>query len=295
MISKTNQLEIRHLRYFLVLADTLHFRKAASKILISQSALSQQIHMLESILGMKLFDRTNRKVSLSTAGHHFLKEAQHIIDYVDASLSRWQDTIKGRVGQLRIGFVGSAMKHYLPPIIKNFTGSFPNIVLSLEELANSDQLKHLEKGTIDIGFMRSNKILPNMAIKPVFAENFSLVMPQDHPINENNFVNMGQLANESFILYPNESSPLYFQQILNLCSKYNFSPKISHKAIHGGTIFKLVENGMGLSIVPSSLKDETNYSIRFIELKEDAAKTELFAVWDKDFQNPVLEEFLKCV
>ena len=293
MISKINQLELRHFRYFLALAETLHFRKAASKVFISQSALSQQINVLESILGVKLFERSNRKVSLSTAGIHFYKEAQQIMDYIDASLTRWHDTVKGSEGQLRIGFVGSAMKHFLPPIIKAFTNDFPNIGLSLEELPNLDQLRGLEKETIDIGFMRSNKVSPNMNIKSVYVENFSLVLPQDHPINRDNFENMGQLANESFILYPNESSPMYFQQILNLCSEYNFSPKISHRAIHGGTIFKLVENGMGLSIVPNSLKDDNNYKIRFIELKDASAKTELFAVWPKDFKNPVLKAFLK--
>ena len=181
------------------------------------------------------------------------------------------------------------MKHFLPTIVRTFINDFPNIGLSLVELTNSDQLRGLEKETIDIGFMRSNKVSPNMNIKSVYIENFSLVLPQDHPINNDNFENMGQLANESFILYPNESSPMYFQQILNLCSEYNFSPRISHKAIHGSTIFKLVENGMGLSIVPNSLRDENNYNIRFIELKDASAKTELFAVWPKEFDNPVLK------
>ncbi|MDD7887507.1 LysR family transcriptional regulator [Flavivirga sp. 57AJ16] len=292
MISKTNQLEIRHMRYFLVLAETLHFRKAASKMLISQSALSQQISLLESILGVKLFDRTNRKVSLSPAGISFLKEAQGIINYLDKSMERWQQTLDGDIGQLKIGFVGSAMKNYLPPIIKHFTNDFSKVGLSLEELTNSDQLLALEQDHIDIGFLRSNKVSPEMNIKSVYTENFSLVLPEGHSITENNFINIGQCADESFILYPNESSPMYFQQILNLCSEHNFSPKISHKAIHGATIFKLVENGMGLSIIPNSLRDENNYKIRFIELKETKSKTELFAVWRKNYKNPVLKTFL---
>ncbi|MCF7567079.1 LysR family transcriptional regulator [Sabulilitoribacter arenilitoris] len=295
MLSKTNQLEIRHIRYFLILADTLHFRKAAEKIFISQSALSQQINLLETILNVKLFERTNRRVSLSVAGVLFLEEAKGIMNYFDTSLKRWQQSLDGNNGQLKISFVGSAMKNYLPPIIKQFTNDFSNVRLSLEELTNSDQLRGLEQDNIDIGFMRSNKVLPHMNIKPVYIENFSLVLPQDHPINGKNFNNIGQCANESFILYPNESSPMYFQQILNLCSKHNFSPKISHRAIHGGTIFKLVENGMGLSIIPNSLKDENNYKIRFIELNNSELKTELFAVWKKDYKNPVLKSFLKRI
>ena len=295
MISKSNQLEIRHIRYFLVLAETLHFRKAASKVFISQSALSQQIHLLESILGVKLFERTNRKVLLSDAGSLFLKEAKSIINHLEDSLDRWQQALAGNEGQLKIGFVGSAMKHYLPPIIKQFTSDSSKVVLSLEELSNSEQLKAIELDKIDIGFMRSNKVSTEMNIKSVYLENFSLVLPEDHPVNESNFKNIGQFSNESFILYPNESSPMYFQQILNLCSEYNFSPKISHRAIHGGTIFKLVENGMGLSIIPNSLRDEKNYRIKFIELKKSKSKTELFAVWKKEYKNPVLKSLLEVI
>lgn len=295
MISKINQLEIRHIRYFLVLAETLHFRKAATKLFISQSALSQQINLLEKILGVKLFDRTNRKVSLNTAGILFLEEAKYILNQLDRSMERWQQALDGTDGQLKIGFVGSAMKHYLPPIIKKFTNSFPKVVLALEELTNSEQLKALEQNQIDIAFIRSNQVTPDMNIKSVYSENFSLVLPENHFLNEKNFTNIGQCANEPFVLYPNESSPMYFQQILNLCSEHNFSPIISHRAIHGATIFKLVENGMGLSIIPNSLRDEQNYKIKFIELKNTIAKTELFVVWNKQYRNPVLNTFLKHI
>ncbi|MFV9549965.1 LysR substrate-binding domain-containing protein [Algibacter sp. PT7-4] len=295
MISKINQLEIRHIRYFLVLAETLHFRKAATKLFISQSALSQQINLLEKILGVKLFDRTNRKVSLNTAGILFLEEAKYILNQLDRSMERWQQALDGTDGQLKIGFVGSAMKHYLPPIIKQFTNSFPKVVLALEELTNSEQLKALEQNQIDIAFIRSNQVTPDMNIKSVYSENFSLVLPENHFLNEKNFTNIGQCANEPFVLYPNESSPMYFQQILNLCSEHNFSPIISHRAIHGATIFKLVENGMGLSIIPNSLRDEQNYKIKFIELKNTIAKTELFVVWNKQYRNPVLNTFLKHI
>mgnify|MGYP000162107149 CR=1 FL=1 len=188
MISKINQLEIRHIRYFLVLAETLHFRKAAAKLLISQSALSQQINLLETILGVKLFDRTNRKVVLNAAGAIFLEESRFILNQLDNAMDRWQQALHGSSGQLKIGFVGSTMKHYLPPIIKKFTSDYPKVGLALEELTNSDQLKALEKDHIDIGFMRSNKVSSEMNIKSVYQENFSLVLPEHHPINESNFV-----------------------------------------------------------------------------------------------------------
>lgn len=295
MISKTNQLEFRQLRYFLVLAHTLHYGKAAEKLFLSQSALSQQIKQLEAFMGTRLFDRTNRKVTLNRAGRLFLREARLIVQQVEKSSERWQSEFKGFRGEIKIGFVGSAMQQYLPPILKQFGSDNPAIKLHLDELRNKEQLEALERENIDIGFMRSNQISPEMAIKSVLQENFSLVLPKAHRINASNFKNMGQLSEESFILFPNEKSPMYYQQILNMCAASGFSPKISHRSIHGPTIFKLVENGMGISIVPNSLRDEKKTAIRFIELNNIPYKTELFAAWKKGNDNPALINLLKMV
>ncbi|MCK0136035.1 LysR family transcriptional regulator [Arenibacter sp. S6351L] len=295
MISKTNQLELRPLRYFLVLAETLHYRKAADILFISQSALSQQIKQLEAILGVTLFDRTNRKVALSRPGQLLVKEAQLILNQLEDSMERWQLTNDGVMGQLKIGFVGSAMQMYLPSILKQFGKKYTKINFYLEELTNTEQIRALEHEELDIGFMRSNIVSPDLRIKSVYKENFSLVLPEDHFITKDNFKHMGQLSEESFILFPNENSPMYFQQIQNLCADQGFSPRISHKSIHGPTIFKLVENGMGISIVPNSLRDEHNYKIKFLELDKVPHRTELFAAWKKNNTNPALHYFLELI
>lgn len=288
----TNQLEIRHFEYFLVLAETLHYRKAAEQLFISQSALSQQITRLETILGQPLFIRTNRKVNLSEAGVLFKKEAELIINQLQQSMERWQLGIKGGEGILRIGFVGSAMQVYLPPIIKQFSADCPRIKFYLYDLSNKDQLAALEKKQLDIGFMRAKNLPNTMTGISVFKENFSLVLPKNHPITAENFIDMSQLAEESYILFPNERSQMYYQQIINLCGDYGFYPQLSHQSIHGPTIFKLVESGLGISIVPSSLRDEYNYQVRFIELTNIRQQTELFAVWNKESDNAALPYFL---
>lgn len=292
MIRITNQLEFHHLRSFLALAETLHFGKAAETLHISQSALSQQIKQLEAILGTTLFDRTNRSVVLNRAGQLFLREAQLMEAQLKKSIARWQSEHQGNQGKIHIGFVGSAMQCYLPPLLKEFGRSHAHIQLHLEELTNEEQLEALESGDLDIGFMRSNQIAPGMNIKSVYEENFSLVLPNEHPITQENFKNLGQLAQERFILFPNEKSPLYYQQILNMCAFHGFVPQISHRSIHGPTIFMLVENGMGVSIVPNSLRDEHNYNIRFIELDNIQQKTNLFAVWNKTNDNAAFQNFL---
>jgi len=291
----TNQLEFRHLHYFLVLADTLHYREAAEKLYISQSALSQQIQRLEFILGKKLFIRTNRKVRLSAEGILFKQEAVLIQNQATLSMERWKSAVSGKQGLLKIGFVGSAMQKYLPLIIKKFTETHPNIEFYLNDLSNTDQLSALEAGSIDIGFIRSNIVSPAMEIKSVFKEKFTLVLPKEHAISRANFKDVSQLSEESFILFPNENSQMYYDQIVALCNDHGFAPKISHRSIHAPTIFKLVAGGLGVSIVPNSLRDDKNDNIKFIELNSVPQETELFAVWKKANTNIALPYFLKIL
>jgi len=291
----TNQLEFRHLHYFLVLADTLHYREAAEKLYISQSALSQQIQRLEFILGKNLFIRTNRKVSLSPEGIIFKQEATLIQNQAALSMERWKSAVSGKQGLLKIGFVGSAMQKYLPSVIKKFSDTHPNIEFYLNDLSNTAQLASLEAGQIDIGFIRSNVVAPTMEIKSVFKEKFALVLPKDHAISKANFKNVSQLSEESFILFPNKNSQMYYDQIVALCNDHGFAPKISHRSIHAPTIFKLVEGGLGISIVPNSLRDKSNTKIKFIELNNVPQETELFAVWNKKKTNMALPYFLEVL
>ncbi|TDQ29071.1 LysR substrate-binding domain-containing protein [Zeaxanthinibacter enoshimensis] len=295
MISKSNQLELRELRSFVVLAGTLHYGRAAEELHLSQSALSQQIMQLERMLGHKLFDRTNRRVALSKAGELLLPEAGRILQQVESSVSSWERTMAGQAGQLNIGFVGSAMQSYLPPLLKSFSASHPEIRFTLEELTNAEQLEGLEHGLIDIAFMRSNRVPEDVQLQSVFTENLCLVLPQDHPLDASSFRDMSQVAEESFVLFPNENSPRYYQQIQNLCADHGFSPRIAHRSIHGPTIFSLVENGMGISIIPNSLRDKQQYKVKFIELTDIPQKTELFAAWKKGNENPALPRFKRAI
>ncbi|KIO77017.1 transcriptional regulator [Pedobacter lusitanus] len=295
MISITNQIELRHLNYFKVLAEELHYRKAAEKLFISQSALSQQIKQLEQYLGHSLFDRTNKRVVLNEAGKLFYKDTVQVIQKMQIAVNNVQLLQKGNTGQLAISFVASAMQSVLPVLLKQFNSDCPNIEFHLEELTNKEQLFALEKGDIDLGFMRSNQVGQDMMIKSVYKETFTLVLPADYPLSVSNFKHVGELKDEYFILFPNDQSQLYYQQIVNLCADQGFTPKLSHRSIHAPTIFKLVENGMGLSIIPTSLATSENRGVKFIELKNIPQQTELYAVWKKSNDNPALPYLLEML
>lgn len=295
MISIANQIELRHLNYFKLLAEELHYRKAAEKLFISQSALSQQIKQLEQYLGHALFDRNNKRVVLNEAGKLFYKDAIQVIQKMQIAVNNVQLLQKGNTGQLGISFVASAMQSILPVLLKQFNSDCPNIEFHLEELTNKEQLLALEKGDIDLGFMRSNQVGQDMMIKSVYKETFTLVLPANHPMCAADFNHVGELKDEYFILFPNDQSQLYYQQIINLCADQGFTPKLSHRSIHAPTIFKLVENGMGLSIIPTSLATSENPGVKFIELKNIPQQTELYAVWKKINDNPALPYLLEML
>ncbi|MDR6784330.1 DNA-binding transcriptional LysR family regulator [Pedobacter africanus] len=295
MISIANQLELRQLNYFKVLAEELHYRKASEILFISQSALSQQIKHLEGILKVSLFERTNRKVALSDAGRLFYKDVLQVLNKVEIAATNIKLYTAGNTGQIGIGFVASAMASVLPALLKQFNSDCPNIRFRLDELNNAEQLIALQNETLDLGFMRSNHLPDGFSSKRVYTETFSLVLPVNHPVTDTEFRNIGQFRDENFILFPNEQSQLYYQQIINLCADQGFAPKVAHRSIHAPTIFRLVENGMGLSVIPTSLASTENPNIRFIELKGIPQQTALYAVWKKINNNPALPYFLEML
>ncbi|WP_136465748.1 LysR substrate-binding domain-containing protein [Flagellimonas onchidii] len=295
MINLNNQLEIRHLQYFLVLTETLHYGKAAERLLISQSALSQQIQRLEVIVKQPLFKRHNRKVELSYAGKLFKKEAKTILGQMESSMECWSHAMEGYQGIIKIGFVGSAMQDFLPDKIKQLGKSYPKVKFVLQEGSNQTQLELLENHQLDIGLMRSNQVSETMDFRSVSKENLCLVLPENHPVLKKGFESLKQFSKESFILFPNQQSQMYYQQIIGLCSSNGFMPKITHQSIHGPTIFKLVESGLGISIVPKSLTLATKCKVKFIELTDEPFKTELFAVWNRNTDNEALKIFLEIL
>ena len=291
----SNQIELRHLTYFLAVAQELHFRKAAEKLFISQPGLSRQIKQMEEILKTQLFERNKKKVALTPAGHYLKKEVEFIFNHMEKIERQLKLVGDGNSGELRIGFLGSAMQQVIPKLLLEIKENYPKVKTSLEELSNFAQVDAVLNDQLDMGFVRVARVPSTLQMKTVFTDTFSLVLPERYPILTREFDGMQRFANEDFILFSQAYSPLYYDTIMSICQDAGFAPKVSHKSVHAHTIFKLVENHMGIAIVPTSLQNGFQMRVKFVELKDIPQRAELSVIWKKEHTNPVLKNCMELL
>jgi len=288
----SNQLEFRHLKYFLAVAEDLHFRKAAERLYISQPGLSRQIKQMETDLGVQLFERHNRKVELTKVGEYLKNELTINLKLLDDIINHAKLLHNGKKGQLKLGYVGSAMQQIIPKLLLNFRKDNPDIIFSLKEMDNQKQIEGLLNFNIDIGFVRLEHLPKTIEKLTVLSDTFCLVLPENHHIDASNFKKLSQFKNESFILFDPKYSESYYQKVVQIFEDNGFSPIISHLTIHANSIYKLVENNFGISIVPKSLVLKNGKGIKFIELASISQRTDLSLVWNKNNRNPLLYTIL---
>ncbi|MGB0891537.1 MAG: LysR family transcriptional regulator [Flavobacteriaceae bacterium] len=289
------QLEYRHLKYFLAVAEELHYRKAAEKLYISQPGLSRQIKQLEDHLGIKLFKRHNRSVVLTESGNYLQSEISKNLKSLDGIINHAKLIHDGKDGNLQFGYVGSAMQQIIPDLLIKLNQKYPNISFGLKEMDNQSQIKSLLSKDIDLGFVRLERVPRSIEMKPVLKECFCLVLPKNHFITKKSFKNITQLKDEPFILFDPKYSASYFEKVMQIFDDSGFAPIISHNTIHADSIYKLVENGFGISIVPKSLININNKDIQFIELDEIKQRTVLSIAWNKENMNPVLSNAIELI
>ena len=291
----SNQIELRHYRYFLALAKDLHFRKAAERLYISQPGLSRQIKQMEEDLGICLFERHNRKVELTKAGTYLQKEIKDVFKQLDDIIEHAKLLNDGLDGNLKLGFVGSAMQNVIPDLLLKYKSKHPHVLFSLTEMDNEKQIQALLNREIDVGFVRMERVPRDINIQPIFEDTFSLVLPKDHPLDESNFENLSQFKEEAFILFESSFNESYHEKVMQIFDHSNFSPIISHQTVNASTIFRLVEKKFGVAIVPTSLKLGYNMNIKFIELNNIPQRTTLQVVWNNMNMNPVLNSLINTL
>ncbi|MEG4455595.1 LysR family transcriptional regulator [Microcoleus sp. N9_A1] len=275
-------MELRHLRYFIAVAEELNFTRAAEKLHIAQPPLSQQIQHLEAELGFQLFRRTKRTVVLTEAGQLFFEESQKILQQVDRAIQLGRQTSRGELGQLTIGFVSSAAHNVVPAILQAFRTRCPAVKLELHELTTNEQLQRLREGRIDIGFVRPPVEEDGINSEIVFREPLIVALPETHPAADRAQVELRELSTEPFILFPRSQARGLYDAIVSLCQQAGFSPIAAQEAIQMQTIVSLVAAEMGVAIVPASMQNFQRSGVVYKSLPESTCIVAIALIWRSD-------------
>ncbi|MDI9570507.1 MAG: LysR family transcriptional regulator [Pseudomonadota bacterium] len=286
-------MELRHLQYFVAVAEELHFGRAARRLNISQPPLSQQIRLLEEEIGVRLLNRTKRRVEITPAGAAFLAEARRILVASEEAVRQALRADKGEIGSLAVGFIGSANYSVLPPVIREFRRRFQEVELSLTEMNTSNQIEALRAGRIQVGFLRPppGSAEGELAMLPVYREPLVVAMSRNHPLQGMEETPLRLLAKESFIMIPRQRGPGYFDHLIALCQREGFSPHIVLEASQFHTIVGLVATELGIAVVPASMRRSRFEGVVFRTVA-GGAETILHAAWMRDHDSLVLRNFI---
>ena len=289
-----NAMELRHLRYFVTLAEELHFGRAARRLHIVQPTLSNQIFRLEEELGVQLFYRTKRSVELTDAGRAFLREARHTLEHSARAIREARRVAVGEAGHLEIGFVGSAIVGIISLVTGSFKERFPDVELAPHELNTSEQVVALIAGRIQVGFLRVPASFSDedIEIQSFIQEPLIAVLPEAHPLSELSQVPLAALAKEPFITPAQAREPGYYEQLFNVCEHSGFVPEVAQEVTELQVGLRLVAAGVGLSLVPASVRDLKTTGVVYRKLTEPPPRIELSIAWLRDNKHPALLTFL---
>jgi DNA-binding transcriptional LysR family regulator len=284
--------EFRQIRYFLAVAEDLHFTRAADKLHVAQPALSQQIRQLEEEIGAKLFDRTNRRVELTPAGVIFRTRALIAMDQMSRAAAEACQAGRGEAGSLSIGFVSSAVWGALPVALRQFRDQAPLAEIELRELEPSDQLRDIQEQHLDLGMMHAAIDQPDLSSVVIARDPLIVALPEKHPAAARNTVGLKSLSEETIIVPKRHASMGFHELVIAACHDAGFLPARTQATRLLQTAVALVAGGVGIALVPESFRD--NLQIRGVvyrSLAEQAPVAELIAVWRTDNASPLLARF----
>jgi DNA-binding transcriptional LysR family regulator len=290
-------IELRHLRYFIAVAEELHFGKAAERLHIAQPPLSQQIRQLEAELGFQLFHRTKRSVKLTEAGQIFFTESQRLFRQLDQAIELGRQTSRGEVGQLIIGFVSSTAYNVLPDILRSFRATVPTVKLELHELTTDQQLQWLRENRLDVGLLRPpvEDIDNAFQLSVIFQEPLVVALPESHPLATATEISPSALATEPFIIFPRTLAPGLYDQIISFCQQAGFSPTVVQEAIQMQTIISLVAAEIGVAIVPQSLQNLQRTGVVYKRFNQETPQAAIALIYRQDNTAPAVQKFLEVV
>ena len=288
-------MELRHLRYFVAVAEERNFGRAARRLNIAQPPLSRQIHDLERELGTPLFERGPRGVDLTHAGRAFLPEVRLVLAQAERAQRTAQRAASGETGRLRVGFVEAATHSgMLPDVLGFFRMHLPGIGLSLLEMDSAQQTEALREGRIDLGIVAGTPLDGDRSLhaEQVYGERLVLAVPPGHGMAERKRLTLADLADENFVFIPRYTAPALHDDLIARCRDAGFSPRVAQEAAGWHTMVSLVSAGVGLAFVPESLTRHERGGVTYRAIRALNVRMELVAIWRRGEKSPVRDRFV---
>ena len=295
-------MELRHLRYFVAVAEELNFRRAAARLRLAQPPLSTQVRQLEEEIGTRLLERNSHKVSLTAAGQVFLESCRRILRDTDDAACAARRAARGEVGRLAIGFVASLSQGVLPAVLRAYRQRYPQVELSLAEMDSTQQLEELGAGRLDLGFIGLGlpRETPDLELAVVAEERLVAALPQDHPLarggRAGRSLPLSALAHERFYLAARQNAPVFNPWLVVLCQQAGFQPNVVQEADRPATLLAYVAAGFGVTILPAQYSRMVDSGVVFLPLARPVPSYRYCAAWRRQtgaLHLPVLEHFIE--
>lgn len=295
-------MELRHLRYFVTVAEELNFRRAAERLNMAQPPLSLQIRDLEEELGVSLFYRNHRTVQLTAEGRVFLEDAKQLLALSEQAVKRVQSAKQGMVGQLHIGYTSLIYNPLFPAVLRLHRTRYPKVELVLRDLVTIEQMQQLQTNTLDISFATHASLAitsmeqETLAQEPIWHEPLGALLPRNHALANQSSLTLMALANESWVWFARPFDPTTYDYMMRLFEQAGFRPRIIQEVNQQAIILSLVVAGFGVSLAPKSapgLKESRD--VVHIDLKEPTPTVEFNIVWRRNDPSPILRAFLETV
>jgi DNA-binding transcriptional LysR family regulator len=284
--------ELRHLRYFLAVAEELHFTRAARRLNIAQPPLSIQIRQLESLIGATLFVRDRRTVTLTPAGAAFVNGARRTLAEAERAADAARRASGGEVQTLRVGFTDSAALSVLPDMVRCFSRDHPDVRLELTEDATQAQLDSVDKDRVDVALVRGPLSAKSLRTVVLLRERFMVALPLAHPLTKHRTLSTKAVAQEPIVLFPRHLAPQFHDTVVGMFRRARLSLNVTQEAAEYQTMMSLVAAGLGISIVPESVTNLGRKGVVYRPLTGVTARAQVVAAFRVDRWSPTLEKFL---
>lgn len=287
------KLETRQLRYFVAVAEELHFGRAAHRLHISQPPLSQQIRQLEEALGVTLFERTQRSVKLTYAGGVFLVQVRSALNKLEDAVDLVRNADKGEAGFLRCGYTAASAYAVIPAVIHAFKQRYPLIEVALRELLSGDQFKDIHEGRLDVGLVRPFGSLPGLVTEKLVEESLMVAIPSEHPLAQQRIIEIQDLQEQPFIGFSKLGSQYFHDMIEALLSEEKVVPIHVQRATQPHAVVALVSAGLGLAIVPdASVRVHMDRVVYRPLHANKLPRPELHLCWRREGLTPLIRNFV---